>query len=190
VLTEQLDVCGVPITLVDTAGLRESVDVIEEEGVRRAEEARQVAALILLVLDASEPLGDDDRRLLADAAGLRVVVANKADLPAQWTLGEALRVSASTGAGLDALRTTIVTALSGSDDWRDPPLVSNQRHLQQVAAALTAVDRCLELLAQGATEELVLAELTDAREAIESLVGRRTPDDLLRHIFSRFCIGK
>lgn len=190
VLTEAVDICGVPITLVDTAGLRESTDVIEEEGVRRAEEARQVAALTLLVLDASQPLGVDDRRLLADMAGLRVIVANKADLPAQWTLGEALPVSATTGAGLDALRTTIVTALSGSDDWRDPPMVSNQRHLQQVEVALTAVDRCLELLAQGATEELVLAELTDARDAIESLVGRRTPDDLLRHIFSRFCIGK
>jgi len=71
-------------------------------------------------------------------------------------------VSATTGAGLDALRTAIVTALSGTDDWRDPPGL-NQRHLQQVEAALTAVDRCLALLAQGATEELVLAELTDAR---------------------------
>ena len=190
VLTEQLDVCGVPITLVDTAGLRESVDVIEEEGVRRAELARQVAALTLLVLDVSQPLGDDDRRLLQDVDEPRLVVANKADLPSAWMLTDALLVSATTGAGFDALRTAIVTALSGSDDWRDPPRVSNQRHLQQVETAFTAVDRCLELLAQGATEELVLAELTDARDAIESLTGRRTPDDLLRHIFSRFCIGK
>lgn len=190
VLTEQLDVCGVPITLVDTAGLRESVEVIEKEGVRRAEEARQAAALTLLVLDASEPQGDDDRRLLQEMNGPRLVVANKADLPPAWTLPDALRVSATTGAGLDALRMAIVTALSGSDDWRDPPRVSNQRHLQQVETALTAVDQCLELLSQGATEELVLAELTDARDALESLAGRRTPDDLLRHIFSRFCIGK
>lgn len=190
VITEQLDVCGVPITLVDTAGLRESMDVIEEEGVRRAEQARQVAALALLVLDASQPLGDDDRRLLEEVDEPRLVVANKADLPSQWTLADALPVSATTGVGLDALRTAIVTALSGSDDWRDPPRVSNQRHLQQMETALTAVERCLELLSQGATEELVLAELTDARDAIESLTGRRTPDDLLRHIFSRFCIGK
>ena len=190
VLTEQLDVCGVPITLVDTAGLRESVEVIEKEGVRRAEQARQAAALTLLVLDASEPQGDDDRRLLQEVDGPRLVVANKADLPSAWRLPDALPVSATTGAGLDALRRAIVTALSGSDDWRDPPRVSNQRHLQQVEAALTAVDRCLELLSQGATEELVLAELTDARDALESLTGRRTPDDLLRHIFSRFCIGK
>lgn len=190
VLTEQIDVCGVPITVVDTAGLRESVDVIEIEGVRRAEEARQVAALTLLVLDASEPYCDDDRRLLQEVDEPRLVVANKADLPSAWMLPDALPVSAKTGAGLDALRTAMVKALSGSDDWRDPPRVSNQRHLRQVEAALAAVDQGLELLSQGATEELVLAELTDARDALESLTGRRTPDDLLRHIFSRFCIGK
>ena len=190
VLTEQLDLCGVPITLADTAGLQESADVIEEEGVRRAEQARQVAALTLLVLDASQALGDADRRLLQEVGEPRLVVASKADLPSQWVLADALPVSAITGAGLDALRTAIVAALSGSDDWRDPPRVSNQRHLQQVETALTAVERCLELLSQGATEELVLAELTDARDALESLTGRRTPDDLLRHIFSRFCIGK
>jgi len=90
VLTEQLDVCGVPITLVDTAGLRESVDVIEVEGVRRAEQARQVAALTLLVLDASQPPGDDDRRLLEAVGEPRLVVANKADLPAAWMPAGAL----------------------------------------------------------------------------------------------------
>lgn len=192
VLTERVDLCGVPITLVDTAGLRPSGDLIEEEGVRRALQARQVAALALLVLDASQPLGPDDERLLREGTGAFLVVANKADLEAQWPIGSALAVSATTGAGLDALRTAIVMALSGTsrDDWRDPPRVSNLRHVQQVECALAAVERSVEALGQGATEELVLAELADAREALESLSGRRTPDDLLQHIFSRFCVGK
>jgi len=193
VLTEQLDVCGVPITLVDTAGLRASGDLIEEEGVRRAVQAREVAALTLLVLDASQPLSLDDEELLREVAGPRLVIANKADLERQWPEGSALAVSATTGAGLDTLRTAIVVALSGSsssEDWRDPPRVSNLRHVQQVERALVAVERSLEELRQGATEELVLAELADARAALESLSAPRTPDDLLQHIFSRFCIGK
>ena len=103
-----------------------------------------------------------------------------------------LAVSAVTGAGLDAIRTAIVAALSGAphEDWRDPPRLSNLRHLQQVEYALTAVERSLEGLHEGATEELVLAELSDARTALESLTRTRTSDDLLVHIFSRFCIGK
>jgi len=200
-LTEQLDVCGVPITLVDTAGLRASEDLIEEEGVRRAEQAREVAALTLLVLDASQPLGADDERLLREVAEPRLIIANKADLAGSWSLedhsfhkaGPALAVSATSGAGLDALRTAIVGALSGDrgvEEWRDAPRVSNLRHIQQVEAALTAVERSLDGLRQGATEELVLAELGDARDALESLSARRTPDDLLLHIFSRFCVGK
>ncbi len=195
-LTEQLDVCGVPITLVDTAGLRASTDVIEEEGVKRAERAREGAALTLLVLDRSQPLNADDDRLLKGPSGPCLVIANKADLEIAWTEDdvstETLAVSAATGAGLDALRTAIVTALSGaaSEDWRDPPRLSNLRHLQQVERALMAVERSLEGLREGATEELVLAELGEARQALESLTRTRTSDDLLVHIFSRFCIGK
>jgi len=195
-LTEQVDVCGVPLTLVDTAGLRESADVIEEEGVRRAEQAREVAALTLLVLDRSQPLDEDDERLMAGTGGPRVVIANKADLPAAWS-GPGIAVSAVTGAGLDELRAAIIGALSGeagdgaaSEDRRDVPRVSNQRHLLQLESALTGVTRSLEQLNQGATEELVLAELADAREALESLTGKRSSDDLLQHIFSTFCVGK
>lgn len=191
-LTEQLDVCGVPITLVDTAGLRASTDAIEEEGVRRAERARAGAALTLLVLDSSQPLTDDDRRLLDEVDDARLVVANKSDLESAWQADSALPVSATTGAGLDGLRSAIVSALSGaaSEDWKDPPRLSNLRHLQQVEHSLAAVERSLEELRAGATEELVLAELGDARQALESLTRTRSSDDLLIHIFSRFCIGK
>jgi tRNA modification GTPase len=199
-LSEQLDLCGVPITLVDTAGLRASTDVIEEEGIRRAEQAREGASLTLLVLDMSQPLTEDDAKLLSGAKDACLVIANKSDLKRAWSIddasiggaGRTLAVSASTGAGLDAMRTAIVTALSGasSEEWRDSPRLSNLRHVQQVERALAAVERSLEGLHQGATEELVLAELGEARESLESLTQTRTSDDLLVHIFSRFCIGK
>lgn len=200
VLTETVDIDGVPITLVDTAGVREAVDEIEAEGVRRAHEAFSVAALTLVVLDGSQPLTDEDRAILDVVREPRIVVANKSDLDAQGLKplrsidgGPGLQpraVSSRTGEGLDALRHAIIAALAGTDDLRDTPLVSNQRHLQCAATAREAVARAIAAAEAGATEEIVLAELTDARQALEWLTGRRTPDDVLAHIFSHFCIGK
>jgi tRNA modification GTPase len=99
-------------------------------------------------------------------------------------------VSVRTGAGLDDLRRRIWTALTGDEPRTDTPAMSNVRHLALVDQACESVARARMALVEGATEELVLAELGTARDALESIVGRRTPDDLLRHIFGRFCIGK
>jgi tRNA modification GTPase len=197
VLTERVDIAGVPLTLVDTAGLRDPRDAIEAEGVARAIQARHVAALTLVVVDRSAPLGDADRQVLRDTSPPALIVLSKADLPSAWdpaTLGpaadRALAVSALSGAGLTALRERIVSTLAGREDARDVPAITNIRHLALVDDALAAVTRAGAALADGATEELVLADLAAARQALEELTGRKTPDDVLRHIFARFCVGK
>ncbi len=195
VLTEVVDINGVPITLVDTAGVRDALDEIEAEGVRRAHEAFQVAAVTLVVLDGSQPLTDEDRAILDVVREPRIIVANKSDLAAS-DVGQGLQpcrvmpVSSRTSEGLDQLRLTIITALSDSEDLRDTPMVSNQRHLQCAQTARDAVGRATAAIEAGATEEIVLAELGDARQVLEALTGRRTADDVLAHIFSHFCIGK
>jgi tRNA modification GTPase len=195
-LTERVDIGGLPITLVDTAGLREASDVIEVEGVRRAEEARDVASLTIAVIDGADAMTDADREMAADA-GRRVIVISKTDRARAWLrseLGEhgtgAVEVSAVTGAGLDELRRRIVSELTEREEWRDPPPVSNLRHLGHLQDALEVSERAEQALAAGATEEMLLAELADARRSLEEITGRRTPEDLLRHIFSRFCVGK
>jgi tRNA modification GTPase len=208
VLTERVDVEGVPVTLVDTAGLREAADAIEAEGVARARQAQKVAALTMVVLDGSRPLGEAERAVLAGAAAPRIVVLNKADLVRRVTAtdvaGEAggeqtgtrgvpvVRVSAVMGEGLDGLRALVVAALGAipEHDARDTPAISNVRHLALVERALDALGRAREAVEGGATEELVLVELSAARQALEELTGRRTTDDLLQHIFARFCVGK
>lgn len=195
VLTEVVDVNGVPITLVDTAGVREALDEIEAEGVRRAHDAVQVAALTLIVLDGSVPLTEDDETLLDAITSPALVIVNKSDQPRVWSGvrgpgSRVLSISAKRGEGLDELRRAIVLALAGTDEWRDTPAMSNQRHLQCAEAAHAAITRAIAAAEAGATEEIVLAELTDARAALETLTGRRTPDDVLAHIFSHFCIGK
>lgn len=196
-LTERVDINGVPVTLVDTAGLREPLDAIEAEGVARARQAQQVAALTLVVFDRSAPFTDVEQRLADDAPAPKVVAATKADLPPAWRTSDqdvermaAVDVSAITGQGLDQLRARLVASLTDHEDLRDAPRISNVRHLALVDQAQGALTRAARALHDGATEELVLADLGAARRSLEEITGRRSPDDLLRHIFARFCVGK
>jgi tRNA modification GTPase len=196
-LIESIDLNGIPISLVDTAGERDVVDEAEAEGVRRAIAARDRASLVILVLDRSKPLGDEDRVLLtAVRRAPRLIVANKADLPNAWRseaadlAGDALSVSALTGDGIDALRSAVIAALGGRVDRDEPPRVTNVRHIRLLRTAESAIARAYDLAMRSAPEEVVLIELNEARLACEEVTGRRSADDVLTHIFERFCIGK
>jgi len=185
-VTEVVDIGGLRVTLVDTAGLRDTVDPVEVEGVSRAHQAMAVADLVLLVEDRSRP------RSAREGNTKVLYVANKSDLPAAWTDDRAVSVSATVGDGLELLRRRIVAALD-VDPLRDHPAMTNVRHLALVDRAHAALSRArAAALADGAAlpEEFVLADLAEARAALEEISGRRAPDDLLEHIFSRFCIGK
>ncbi len=178
-VTEVVDIEGVKVTLVDTAGLRETDDLVEAEGVARSERAQQVADLVLVVVDEDEPFRDDAKYF---------VVQSKADLGRP---DRGVRVSATTGDGLEALRHAMVAALD-VEPRRDRPQIANVRHAALVEKAIEALARARS--AAGAdtavAEEFVLADLQDARSALEEITGRRAPEDLLAHIFSRFCVGK
>ena len=195
-VTEAIDLDGLRATLVDTAGLRATTDVVEALGVARSKQAHAVADLTLLVLDRSLPLDSADREAMAETIDKnRLIVANKADLPPAWRDGEtsaAVSVSATTGAGLDELRRQIAAALD-IDLLADRPAITNVRHIALVQRAHDALARArTAALADGAalSEEFVLADLQDARSALEEVNGRRTSDDVLAHIFSKFCVGK
>jgi tRNA modification GTPase len=195
VLTERVDVGGIPVTLVDTAGLRDATDAIEVEGVERAYQARRVAALTIVVVDGNQLIAEADRRIVAESPAPRIVVSSKTDLPHAWTAAElkgedVIELSVKTGAGLNVLREHMVGALTDRETLRDVPSISNVRHLDLVDRAADSLQAAMYGIDAGATEELILTDLGAARRALEELTGRRTPEDLLRHIFERFCIGK
>jgi tRNA modification GTPase len=196
-LTERVDVEGLAITLVDTAGLREARDAIEAEGVARARQAQEVSALTLIVIDGAVPPSPDALEVVRALTGHRIIVASKADVGRAWSpsdLGVAeddvVAVSGVTGAGLPALRQAIARTLTARDDWRDPPAITNVRHLALVETATAALAHARAAIEAGTTEELVLIDVAAARQALEEITGRRSPDDLLRHIFATFCVGK
>lgn len=194
-VTERCEIAGSPLTIVDTAGLREGAERVEEEGIRRTRRAAATSSLALAVLDRSRPLAET-RHALDETAGvaLRLVVASKSDLPAAWDTSElgvsAVEVSAVTGAGLADLRAAIGEALMGGAEGAEAPRLSNVRHIGLLERAEACLARCSEQASVQAPEELLLLDLHDARRSLEEVVGTRTPDDVLATIFAEFCIGK
>ena len=210
-LTERADIGGLSLALIDTAGVRETSDVVEQEGVARTRDALGVADLVLVVLDRSRGMTAEDRGILAETSDRpRVVVLNKADLPAaadsttnpvghHFSGAESVEISAHSGAGLDNLIAAIERMLSstgggnpfvGLPEKRDQPAVTNVRHTALLEHARAALIRATEALEGEVSEEFPLLDLQEAAHALQEITGRRTSDDLLHHIFAKFCIGK
>ena len=195
-LTERADLGGWSLSLVDTAGMRETTDVVEQEGVSRARQAIGAADLTVVLLDRSRPLSNDDRELIGTTASRpRVVVWNKIDLPPSQPLEpldpvDAIAISAATGKGLDRLIESIGRALGAGEELRDRPQVTNVRHAVLLERARESLTRAAAALEAEVSEEFPLLDLQEAGAALQEITGKRTADDLLRHIFERFCIGK
>lgn len=191
ILTERADIGGLSLALIDTAGVRETADVVEQQGVSRTRETLRVADLVLVVLDRSREMTAEDRGILAETESQpRVVVLNKSDLPT--VIAEAgVAISARTGAGLDDLIAAIASELtSDGSDQRDQPAVTNVRHAVLLERARAALLSATGALADEVSEEFPLLDLQEAGHALQEITGRRTSDDLLHHIFATFCIGK
>lgn len=197
VLQEQLSIDGLPLTLVDTAGLRETADPIEAEGVRRAKAELERADRVLLVVDDSAGLGPAERALL-DEIGARcpvTLIANKIDIsgasPGERMIEErpAVRLSATTGAGFDGLAAHLKAA-AGLSGEANPAFVARRRHLDALARAAAALEAGHARLVVDQAGELLAEELRTAQNALAEITGAFTSDDLLGAIFSSFCIGK
>ncbi len=202
-VTERISLDGIPLELVDTAGLRESREEAEQMGIARSREALADAALVLVVLDATQTLNEEERRLLAAVEGRPALIAvNKCDLPdarpsdaseAAASPGNggiaALSTSALTGEGIAALRERIV-ALATGGAAAEPGMLTSMRHHQAVSAAHAALADAARANAASIPHEMILLDLYRALWALDSLTGQTTPDDILNLIFSRFCIGK
>jgi tRNA modification GTPase len=195
-VTERISLQGIPLELVDTAGLRESLEEAEQLGVARSREALADAALVLVVLDATQPLNEEERNLMAAVEGRPALVAiNKSDLarahPSAAEIAglDAVFTSALTGEGIQVLRDRLIEMATGGAA-SEPGMLTNLRQHQAVSTALAALGDAGQANAKLIPHEMILLDLYRALWALDSLTGQTTPDDVLNLIFSTFCIGK
>lgn len=199
VIEEVLTYGGVPLRLVDTAGIRRPSDEAEAIGVERARAALREADVRIWVIDGNEPLDEEDRGMASHLAGsTHIVAVNKADLPLlvtgedvhQLLPGSRIRViSAQTGAGVDELKDDVVSLFAGSGTL-DEGLNATSRQLRELQTAAGAVSHAFEALSGGLGEDAAAAGLSDARKCLERILGIAADDSLLDIVFRNFCIGK
>lgn len=194
-IEETANIRGIPVVFVDTAGLREAGDVIEQEGIRRSRVTLERAELILHVFDASEPLTPDDERYLAEFAGKkRLLIRNKVDLPSKLELpGDlaAVDVCCLSGKGLEELKNAIKRLVwAGEIRAEMVQVMINSRHQDALNRGRISTVRAIEALRENLTLELAAMDLRIAMNAVGEIVGKTATDDLLDSIFSQFCLGK
>ena len=196
-VTETVALAGIPVKLVDTAGIRRALDEAEDIGIRKSMEALADADLVLMVLDSSEPAGAEDFRLLELVAQrAAILVENKSDkTSSQFQVpGSQLRrvrVSALTGEGIPALRAEILRQAGGeSEGSRETGFLTNTRHQGLVRDSLAGLAAAANAVRGNVPHEMVLLDLYSALRPLDGMTGATTNDDILNLIFSRFCIGK
>jgi tRNA modification GTPase len=201
VLEEVLNIRGVPVRLLDTAGVRDTDDPVEREGVRRSRAAMEQAELLLILLDGSSPLSEEDRTILAQHQDkTRLVAVNKCDLPAKIQPSElaelvpreaVLWISAKTGSGLEELRDRIRTVILRADfEPGEAAVITRLRHQTALLRAQESLSNAAASVAARLSGEFVALDLRAALDALGEITGATTTDDVLDRIFSEFCIGK
>jgi tRNA modification GTPase len=196
-LRENLSVNGIPISLFDTAGVREATDKVESIGVERTHRTIADADFVVVILDGSLPLQSEDLEVLnATEETLRLIAINKTDLTActdSTTIpasDKIVRISAKTGAGLDLLRKELITPFVSQNVENSGFLISDARHHDLLRRAQLEVTESLDLLTRKVSEEIVLIGLHNALRLLGEITGETTSEDVLTRILSTFCIGK
>jgi len=196
-IEETANIRGLPIVFIDTAGLRESTDSIEAEGIRRSRQTLVHADLILQIFDASEAISAEDEAYLAQfAQKKRILIRNKIDLPHRLILPavpgvSVIDVSCMTGQGLETLKDTVKELIwAGEIRAEMLQVMINSRHQDALQRARTSVERTIEALRADLALELAALDLRIATNAVGEIVGKTSTEDLLDSIFSQFCLGK
>ena len=190
-LTERLQLGGVLVELTDTAGQRETEDPVEKIGVARARAAMEQADVRVLVLDGSQPLQEEDERLLAACAHQDIILINKCDLPRRAALApsnmQVIETSARTGEGIPALRAALEARVT---DGLESGAMTVERHLALAGDARAALERAAEALREGLPLDVAAIDIREALSRLGEILGEDATEALIDEIFSRFCVGK
>lgn len=197
VIEEYVNINGVPLKLVDTAGIRETDDIVEQIGVERSHKALAEADLVLLLLNASEPLSDQDEALLDLTQDTnRIILLNKTDLPEKIDLSklpdDIIKISVLKDTNIDKIEDRINTLFFDNAGIieQDATYLSNSRHIALIEQALASLDAVNNGLDMGMPVDLVQVDMTRTWEVLGEITGDSAPDELITQLFSQFCLGK
>jgi len=202
VIEEFVSVRGVPLKLIDTAGIRETEDIVEKIGVERSRKALAEADLILLVLNNSEELTPEDEQLLEATDGLnRIILLNKTDIEQKMDVeklqglvgtSKIIPISVLANDNLDALEDEIAELFFGgkTGDSQDATYLSNVRHIGLIEQALASLDEVMNGIEAGMPVDLVQIDMTRCWDFLGEILGESAPDELITKLFSQFCLGK
>lgn len=183
-ISETAAIEGIPVKLVDTAGIRDSTDEVESLGIGRSYQAMADADVTLVVIDGSAPMTDEDQRIISRVSGRMVLAANKSDL---GSMAPGIAVSALTGQGIEQLRRAILPEAAAANE---EGFITSVRHERLLQEALESLERASGAIESNIPHEMLLLDLYSALSPIDSITGATTADDILNRIFSTFCIGK
>lgn len=191
-VSEVAAIGGIPVRFVDTAGIREGQDKVEQLGIERSYQALADADLVVVVLDGHAGITPEDQELLDRAGSQALIVINKADQGLAPGLPDnALHVSALTGEGIDTLRARLIEAVSpGTGPERESGFITSIRHESLLREAVDSLDRAANAVNFGIPHEMVMLDLYATLQPVDAITGATTADDILNRIFSTFCIGK
>jgi tRNA modification GTPase len=198
-IEDYLDIKGLPVSIVDTAGIRNTAETVEKEGVRRSIDAMERADFIIAVFDGSRPAEEEDFEMMERIKGKNGVIAvNKSDLPGKLSLEnmdaggrQYIHISALTGQGIEELKCAVFNSAMGERRLEsEGAVVSNIRHKLALDRACTAIEKASDILAGSQPLEIVSIELREAMDSIGEITGAVTTEEILNRIFSDFCIGK
>ncbi len=197
VIEEYVNIKGVPLKLVDTAGIRETDDIVEKIGVERSKQALSEADLILLVLNASEKLTEQDRALLAlSEMTRRIILLNKTDLPEQIETQElpedVIRISVLENQNIDLIEERINQLFFDNAGIveQDATYLSNARHISLIEQAVQSLQAVNDGLEMGMPVDLLQVDMTRTWQILGEITGDAAPDELITQLFSQFCLGK
>ena len=190
-VSETVDMNGIPVRLLDTAGIRETAEPIEMQGIKKSFEAIADSSVTLVVFDSSLSCEDNSELVnRAQSQGKCLIVANKSDLAQSSIHSEAIRVSAVTGEGIDRLREEVLKLAGGRADMVESGFVTSLRQKVLLDEAAQMVEKARDAATMRVPHEMLLLDLYCALTPLDSISGTTTADDILNRIFSTFCIGK
>jgi tRNA modification GTPase len=201
-ITDTINIRGIPVHLVDTAGLRKPQDIIEKEGIDLVWENLATADLVIILVDGSKPLTKEDTDIFTkiEKNNNYIVAINKMDLPSAWEMKEIdrllpqskiLKISAKFGKGIDELKDAIATFSNpAKEDHENSPMITNMRHKLALEKALAEITKAKDSIIRGMSPEFAAFDLREALDCIDQITGKKINDEILDKIFSSFCIGK